>query len=100
MYNFLFKLSIIFLLVLDLYASKVEVLNNNISTNIDKLSNQLKYLLPNYKESSNDISNLLNIYYQHYEKIQAFEIVLNNKTIYSLIDKEDNQDKSIQGIIK
>ena len=57
MYNFLLKLSIIFLLVLDLYASKVEVLNNNISTNIDKLSNQLKYLLPNYKESSNDISN-------------------------------------------
>lgn len=83
MYNFLLKLSIIFLLVLDLYASKVEVLNNNISTNIDKLSNQLKYILPNYKESSNDISNLLNIYYQHYEKIQAFEIVLNNKTIYS-----------------
>ena len=24
----------------------------------------------------------------------------NNKTIYSLIDREDNQDKSIQGIIK
>jgi len=83
MYNFLLKLSIIFLLVLDLYASKVEVLNNNISTNIDKLSNQLKYILPNHKDSSNDISNLLNIYYQHYEKIQAFEIVFNNKTIYS-----------------
>lgn len=90
MYNFLFKLSILILLALNLNASKTEVLDNNISTNLEQLSNQLKYLLPNYKESSNDISNLLNIYYQHYEKIQAFEIVFNNKTIYSSYKNDSN----------
>ncbi len=90
MYNFLFKLSILILLALNLNASKTEVLNNNISTNLEQLSNQLKYLLPNYKDSSNDISNLLNIYYQHYEKIQAFEIVFNNKTIYSSYKNDSN----------
>jgi polar amino acid transport system substrate-binding protein len=89
MYKLLFKFLTIFLIITNVYASNVEILNNNIKTNIDQLSIQLKYLVPNSKDTSNEISNLLNIYYQHYEKIQGFEILFNNESIYSSY-KEDS----------
>jgi polar amino acid transport system substrate-binding protein len=83
MFKLLFKILTIFLIITNIYASNIEVLNNNIRTNIDKLCVQLKYLIPKNKDTSNEISNLLNIYYQHYEKIQGFEILYKDEYIYS-----------------
>jgi polar amino acid transport system substrate-binding protein len=83
MYKLLFKILTIFLIITNIYASNIEILNNNIRTNIDQLSIQLKYLVPNNQDTTTEISNLLNIYYQHYEKIQGFEILYKDEYIYS-----------------
>jgi polar amino acid transport system substrate-binding protein len=82
MNNLFIKFSLYFLFISSIYASNIEVLNNNIKQNIDNLSSQLKYLLPNHKENSKEISNILNLYYQHYEKIDAFEIIYDKQNIY------------------
>lgn len=83
MYNYLIKLFLFFLFLTNIYGAKIEILNSNIKSNIDQLSTQLKYLVPNYKNSGQEICDLLNIYYQQHEKIEAIEIIYDNKYIHT-----------------
>lgn len=64
-------------------SSDVQVVSNNTKQNIDNLSSQLKYLIQDHKENKKEISDILNLYYQHHERIIAFEIIYNDKYIYS-----------------
>ena len=89
MYSIFIKLLFIIFIVTNTYSSKVEVLSDNIKQNINNLSLQLKYLLINNKIDSNEISKYLNIYYQHYPKIEAIEIIYNDKKIYTSY-RDDN----------
>ncbi|MDY0052034.1 MAG: hypothetical protein RBR65_05770, partial [Aliarcobacter sp.] len=89
MYICLLKILFLIFIVTNTYASQVEVLNDNIKQNINNLSLQLKYLLSNNKLDSSEISNYLNIYYQHYSKIEAIEIIHNDKKIYTSY-RDDN----------
>lgn len=83
MYIILVKLLLIIFFITNACAAQVEVLNNNINQNINNLSLQLKDILSNDKINSNEINKYINIYYQHYEKIDAIEITHNNEKIYA-----------------
>ncbi|WP_368029384.1 transporter substrate-binding domain-containing protein [Arcobacter sp. s6] len=78
-------ISLIFCLsfVQNVLSSDIEVISNNTKQNIDNLSSQLKYLIQNNKENKKEINAILNLYYQHHERIIAFEIIYENKFIYS-----------------
>lgn len=77
--SFLFCL----LFVQNVLSSDIEVISNNTKQNIDNLSSQLKYLIQDHKENKKEINDILNLYYQHHERIIAFEIIYNDKYIYS-----------------
>jgi polar amino acid transport system substrate-binding protein len=83
MHIYLLKILFLIFIATNTYSLQVEVLNDNIKQNINNLSLQLKYLLSNNKLDSSETSNYLNIYYQHYSKIEAIEIVYNDKKIYT-----------------
>ena len=74
MNKFILKLFLLFLLTFKLFASDVEILNNNINNNLDSLTFQLKYSCPDKKKNDGEITNLLKLYYQHFDNIQAIEI--------------------------
>ena len=78
-------ISLIFciLFVQNLLSSDIEVISNNTKQNIDNLSSQLKYLIQDHKENKKEINDILNLYYQHHERIIAFEIIYNDKYIYN-----------------
>ena len=78
-------ISLIFciLFVQNLLSSDIEVISNNTKQNIDNLSSQLKYFIHDQKENKKEINDILNLYYQHHERIIAFEIIYNDKYIYS-----------------
>ena len=73
--SFLFCL----LFVQNVLSSNVEVISNNTKQNIDNLSSQLKYFIQDQKENKKEINDILNLYYQHHERIIAFEIIYNDK---------------------
>jgi polar amino acid transport system substrate-binding protein len=83
MHIYLLKILFLIFIATNTYSLQVEVLNDNIKQNINNLSLQLKYLLSNNKLDSSETSNYLNIYYQHYSKIEAIEIVYNDIKIYT-----------------
>ena len=70
-------ISLIFciLFVQNLLSSDIEVISNNTKQNIDNLSSQLKYFIQDQKENKKEINDILNLYYQHHERIIAFEII-------------------------
>jgi polar amino acid transport system substrate-binding protein len=78
-------ISLIFciLFVQNLLSSDIEVISNNTKQNIDNLSSQLKYFIQDQKENKKEINDILNLYYQHHERIIAFEIIYNDKYIYN-----------------
>ena len=78
-------ISLIFciLFVQNLLSSDIEVISNNTKQNIDNLSSQLKYFIHDQKENKKEINDILNLYYQHHERIIAFEIIYNDKYIYN-----------------
>ena len=71
------------------YAQKIELLENNVKSNIDNLTSYLKYTLPNYQSNENELSNILKIYFQNNDKIKAIEITNDDKCLYSAF-KEEN----------
>ena len=77
--SFLFCL----LFVQNVLSSDIEVISNNTKQNIDNLSSQLKYFIHDQKENKKEINDILNLYYQHHERIIAFEIIYNDKYIYN-----------------
>ena len=83
MYRFFISLIFCLLFVQNTFSSEIEAISNNTKQNIDNLSLQLKYLVQDHQDNKKEINNILNLYYQHHEKIQAFEIVYKNKYIYS-----------------
>ncbi|MBU0923669.1 transporter substrate-binding domain-containing protein [bacterium] len=83
MYRLFISLIFCFFFVQNILSSEREAINNNTKQNIDNLSSQLKYLVQDYQENKKEINYILNLYYQHHEKIQAFEIIYKNKYIYS-----------------
>lgn len=88
----MYRLFISFLFCLffiqNVLSSDVQVVSNNTKQNIDNLSSQLKYLIQDHKENKKEISDILNLYYQHHERIIGFEIIYEDKYIYSSY-KED-----------
>lgn len=89
--NNLLMLFLLFIsIATNIFASKVQSLDNNIKQNIDNLAINLKYLLPKYKENQEEIPNILKLYYQNYEKINAFEILVNEKIVFSSYKDELN----------
>ena len=74
MNKFILKLFLLFLLTFKLCASNVEILNNNINNNLDSLTFQLKFLISDNEKNSDEITNLLKLYYQHFGNIEAIEI--------------------------
>ena len=82
MYRFFISLIFCLLFVQNTFSSEIEAISNNTKQNIDNLSLQLKYLVQDHQDNKKEINNILNLYYQHHEKIQAFEIVYKNCWIY------------------
>jgi polar amino acid transport system substrate-binding protein len=89
MYRLFISLVFYIVFVQNLLSSDIEVISNNTKQNIDNLSSQLKYLIQNNKENKKEINDILNLYYQHHERIIAFEIIYENASIYSSY-KEDS----------
>ncbi|WP_417328478.1 diguanylate cyclase [Halarcobacter sp.] len=66
------------------YANNSLRLSNNLKSNIDILANQVElYFQTNTGKREVYISNLFKVYYENYNKIAAFEIKNDFKTIYS-----------------
>ncbi len=87
MKQYIYKIFFILTLVTTIQANTV-LLNDNIKQNLDLLSSQLSFFIPNYENHETQIGNLLKLYYQNYEKIIAFEIKNKNAPLYSSY-KED-----------
>jgi polar amino acid transport system substrate-binding protein len=81
MYRLFISFLFCLIFVQNILSTDIETISNNTKQNIDNLSSQLKYLLPN--ENKKEINNILNLYYQHHERILAFEILYKNDYIYS-----------------
>ncbi len=84
-------ISILFLLFITstIHAKTVSSLNNNLKNNIDLLAEQLKHIVINKKNKEIDLSNILKLYYENYEKIAAFELKQNKQTLYSSYKHSD-----------
>lgn len=78
-------ISILFLLFLStcMFGKTVSALNNNIKTNIDLLNNTLKNIIVDKKNKEVELSNILKLYYENYDKIVAFELTSKTNTLYS-----------------
>ncbi|MFV0561990.1 diguanylate cyclase [Malaciobacter mytili] len=77
------KILIIFLIFFNFIYATSLTLNSNIKSNIDILSSNLSIFLDEKEISEKSIKNFLQLYYQNYKKIIAFEILKNNSYIYS-----------------
>ncbi|MDZ7818177.1 MAG: transporter substrate-binding domain-containing protein [Aliarcobacter sp.] len=83
MYRIFISFLFCLIFVQNILSSNIEVITNNTKQNIDNLSLQLKFLIKNNLENKKEINNILNLYYQHHEKIKAFEIIYKEEYIYS-----------------
>ncbi len=83
------KILIIFIIFFNFINAKELILNdNNIKSNIDILSSNLSILLNKEEISEKSIKNFLQLYYQNYKEITAFEILKGNKYLYSSYRKD------------
>jgi polar amino acid transport system substrate-binding protein len=58
-------------------------LNHNIKQNLQTLSEQLTFLLPNHTLHEKEIGNLFKLYFESYDTVIAFEIKDQKNTLYS-----------------
>ncbi|MGB5792457.1 hypothetical protein, partial [Poseidonibacter sp.] len=78
-------ISIFFFLFLttNMFSKTVSTLNNNIKTNIDLLNDTLKDIIVDKRNKEVELSNILKLYYENYDKIVAFELTKQTNTLYS-----------------
>lgn len=79
----LLKILLLTVFISNCFANTI-LLNNNIKQNLQILSDQLTFFMPNYAAHENEIGNLLKLYFETYDKIIAFEIVQQKNTLFSV----------------
>ena len=88
MIKFIIAICFLIFLTTNSFSRTVSTLNNNIKTNIDLLNNTLKDIIVDKRNREIELSNILKLYYENYEKIVAFELTNKTNTVYSSY-KED-----------